>query len=128
MDPLKDEMVSLSERVTKIENSENYPNGNASNVPDDVSATITKMQKQIEGLLVIQKPVIVVGGLSSLGSFEEAKKWIKSKLSDLGAPSILDVWIYGDFGDIIFVRFGNNSERDAAINQITREKLSWHLH
>ena len=65
----------------------------------------------------------MVGGLSSLGSFEEAKKWIKSKLSDLGAPSILDVWIYGDFGDIIFVRFGNNSERDAAINQITRAKI-----
>ena len=71
----------------------------------------------------IQKPVIVVGGLSSLGSFEAAEKWIKIKLTELGAPPVLDIWIYGEFGDIIFVRFGTISERDAAIDKISRAKI-----
>lgn len=123
VNPLKVEMASLSERVTNIENNKKENAGGPDILCDEVTVKIVQMQKKIDDLSVVQKPVVVIGGLSSLESFENAEKWIKTKLDELGAPPVLNTWVYGDFGDIIFVRFANISERDAVIEKITRAKI-----
>ena len=60
-----------------------------------LTTKIDQMQKVIDGLSVVKSPVIVVGGLSSLGSFEEAETWIKAKLIEIGAPPVLNIWTNG---------------------------------
>ena len=88
-----------------------------------MTSKIDQMQKTIDGLSVVKTLVIVVGGLSSLGSLEGVETWIKAKLIEIGAPPVLNIWIYGKFTEIVLVCFGNISEANAAIEKVTRAQI-----
>ena len=88
-----------------------------------MTSKIDQMQKVIDGLSVVKTPVIVVEGLASLSSLEGVELWIKANLIEIGAPPVLNIWIYGKFTEIVLVRFGNISEANAAIEKAIRAQI-----
>ncbi|CAK0822596.1 unnamed protein product [Prorocentrum cordatum] len=64
-----------------------------------------------------------VGGLQTIGSTENAKKWIEANMWDLYGPQPAEVYSKGELRGLIFVRFRSRADRDTAVKLLRQASL-----
>ena len=123
---IKDRIFEINARLEKVESN---PNQNTSNTEAQ-----SKLQQQVVNLEAsvstlassssVQKTsTAVFGGLSSLGSMENAKTWLKQKLSEVGSPMPVDIYCNRTtFTDLLFASFSSVAERDSAARKLRMSK------
>ena len=126
VDPIKDQIFEINARFEKVESnpSQNTSNNEAQSKLQEQVVTLEASVSNLASSTSVQKtPTAVFGGLASLGSMQNAITWLKQKLSEVGAPTPVDVYFNGaTFTDILFASFSSVAERDAATRKLRLSK------
>ena len=90
-----------------------------------LEAKVQKLQADLQALLHKQDPTAtpaVIGGLDSLGSLDEGKRWIKNELWKEWLPQPVEMYCKGDYNGVVFAKFLSVDERDAVITNLKSSK------
>ena len=138
MSAIKSELVSnmeaLESRIITAEaNLADLRSVQISGVSRDVEERIAALESQI-ALLSTAKTntnttinayatTAVIGGLGKFSSKTEAETWITNQMWYLSAPAAAEFYVKGEFSGILFAKFQNTADRDAAVSQMRGAKL-----
>ena len=64
----------------------------------------------------------VIGGLWGLDNMHEAEVWVRDKLWSIWAPDPAEVYVKGDYKNLVFARFRTKDDRDAAVQGLRGTK------
>ena len=133
VDPIKDELATLSERVTKIENGQNGGIGSGEEGLQNSGRLQNQVDEITEKMKIMFIPVdpkttataIVIGGLTDFTSIDEASKWLTDILWDGYAPMPLGTYVKGKdvkFTGIFPANFSSPADRIKSLS-VLKSKL-----
>ena len=133
VDPIKDELATLSERVTQIENGQNggigsgegglQNSGHLQNQVDEITEKMKTMSIPTDPKATAT--AIVIGGLTDFTSLDEASKWLTDILWDGYAPMPIGTYVKGKdvkFTGIFCANFSSPADRMKSLS-ILKSKL-----
>ncbi|CAK0820226.1 unnamed protein product [Prorocentrum cordatum] len=126
---VESKMENMDARLTHLETS-----SAGSRTDAEVREQLKMLEAQISELKLMdntqksngnqyEEYTAVVGGLQTIGSTENAKKWIEANMWDLYGPQPAEVYSKGEFRGLIFVRFRSRADRDTAVKLLRQASL-----
>ena len=128
---LGNDMTDVKDRMGVVEGEiERMKNETATKRPDpDMTRKIEGMEEQLSNLRMTAPTqgtqVAVIGNLNALKSLEEADQWIRGQISQLKAPTPIQVFKKGDseFSGLAFVRFSSADNMQSALAMLQNKPI-----
>ena len=128
---IESKIADSTARIQKLEDS--MAQGATPRSDDSLWSKLTLMEQEIASLKTsgdhaedgyCRERTVIIGGLGTLSSVEEAKKWITDQLWHLYGPQPGDIFTKGDFKSVIFAKFASKGQRDTAANLLQKARMT----
>ena len=137
VDPIKDEMVDIKARISKLEETPQTSSasgggvGGGNTVSRDLQKQMDEMKENMKNMDIPTDPkltstTIVIGGFVNFTSLSDASKWLDDFLWEAYAPTPVEIFIRradGEYSGVFFAKFASPTDRIKALG-VLKSKLA----